>query len=164
MFNKLRVYLTNREYNKQLRRYKKRKKTFRKAMTKQLKEFCPWSGWYMHKMITTMLEFYNETYEAGDCCFSCDERVRRIAAQTKRALDYAHNLDAYEDLEEEELIAMAEKEPGFKKYVEKYEKKLDIDTSKKQDLLYGVAWDYFEKKYTSGMYAEIGKHIWEWCD
>lgn len=162
MFKELKLYFTNRSRYNQWRRYNKRQKAFRKEMIKQAKEFCPWTGWYMHKMITTMLEFYNKTYEAGDCCYSEEQRVKRVAAQTKKALDFAHDLDTYEDLEEEELLAIAAKDPGFKKYVEKWEKKTGIEAKPK--LMYGIAWSYFEKKYTEGMYNEIGKHIWEWYD
>jgi hypothetical protein len=97
-------------------------------------------------------------------CWSAEERVKKIANQTKKALDYANDLDIYEDLEKEELISIAEKEPGFKKYLEKWEKKTGLNTKESPSLLYGVAYDYFEKKYTEGMYNEIGKHIWEWCD
>jgi hypothetical protein len=163
-FNGLYIYFTDRPRHNQWKRYMKRQKAFRKELVKQAKEFCPWSGYYMHKMMTTMLEFYNKTYEAGDMCWSTEERVKKIANQTKKALDYANDLDIYEDLEKEELISIAEKEPGFKKYLEKWEKKTGLNTKESPSLLYGVAYDYFEKKYTEGMYNEIGKHIWEWCD
>ena len=164
MFRELKLYFTDRPKYKQWKRYKKRQKAFRKKLIKQAKEFCPWSGWYMNEMVKTMLEFYNKTYEAGDCCFSSEERVRRIAAQTKKALDFAQDLGTYEDLEKEELLALAEKEYGIKKYLEKWEKKTGLNTNEKLELLYGVACDYFEKKYTTGLYDIIGKHIWEWCD
>lgn len=158
----IKLFFTDRNYYNQRKRYMKRQKAARKEMIKQAKEFCPWSGWYMHKMIVTMLEFYHKTYEAGDCCWSEEQRVKRVAAQTKKALDSAHDLDMYEDLEEEELLAIADKEPGFKKYVEKWENK--TGTKANPTLMYGIAYDYFEKKYTKAMYDEIGKHIWEWCD
>ena len=162
MFKGLKLYFTNKTRHKQWRRYKKLQKAYRKQLIKQAKAFCPWSGWYMHKMMTTMLEFYHKTYAAGDLCFSEESRVKKIANQTEKALEYAHSLDTYEDLSEEELIAIAEKEYGFRKYVEKWEKKTGTKANPK--LVYGIAYDYFEKKYTEGMYNTIGKHIWEWCD
>ena len=82
--------------------------------------------------------------------------------QLEKTLQYAKALDTHEDMEEAELLAIAEKEPGFKKYVEKWENK--TGTKANPTLMYGIAWDYFEKKYTKAMYDEIGKHIWEWCD
>ena len=163
-FYEITLFFTNKSHYYERKRYLKRQKAVRKELKKQVKEFCPWSGYYMHKMICTMLEFYNKTYEAGDCCWSTEERVKKISAQTKKALDYAHDLDTYEDLGEAELIAIAEKEPSFKKYLEKWEKKTGLDTKETPALLYGVAFDYFEKKYTEGLYNIIGKHIWEWCD
>lgn len=162
MFKILKLYFTNRSYYNQRKRYKKLQKEYRKKLMKQAKEFCPWSGWYMHAMMKTMLEFYYKTYEAGNCCWSVEERIKKIAAQTKKALDYAHDLDTYEDLGEEELLAIAEKEYGFKKYVEKWEKKTGTKANSK--LMYGIAFDYYEKKYTEALYNIIGKHIWEWCD
>lgn len=164
MFRGIKLWFTDRNYYYQRKRYMKLQKAYRRKLIKQAKEFCPWSGWYMHEMMKTMLEFYNKTYEAGDCCWSIEEQVKKIAAQTKRALDYAQDLDIYEDLDEEELIAIAEKEYGFKKYLEKWEKKTGLDTKEKPALLYGVAWAYFEKKYTEGLYNIVGKHIWEWFD
>ena len=164
MFTGIKLYFTNRPYYEQWKRYTKLQKEYRKKLKKQAKEFCPWSGWYMNEMIKTMLEFYNKTYTAGDCCWSEDSRVQKIANQTKNALDCAQDLDTYEDLSEEELIAIAEKEYGFKKYLEKWEKKTGLDTKEKPALLYGVACDYYEKKYTTALYNIIGKHIWEWCD
>lgn len=164
MFKTIKLYFSNRTYYEQYKRYTKLQKKYRKKLMKLAKEFCPWSGWYMYEMMKIMLEFYNETYEAGDCCWSTEERVKKIAAQTKRALEYAQDLETYEDLSEEELIALAEKEYGFKKYLEKWEKKSGLDTKRNPALLYGVAWDYFEKKYTEGLYNIVGKHIWGWCD
>lgn len=162
MFKELKLYFTNRTRYNQWRRYKKIQKAYRKKLIKQAKEFCPWSGWYMHKMTTTMLEFYHKTYTAGDLCYSEESRIKKIANQTEKALEFAYNLDTYEDLPEEELVAIAEKEPGFKKYLEKWEKKFGTKANPK--LIYGIAYDYFEKKYTTGVYNIIGKHIWEWCD
>lgn len=162
MFKSIRFWFTDRTKHKQWKRYAKRQKAYRRKLVKQAKEFCPWSGWYMHEMMKTMLEFYNKTYEAGDCCHSTEERVKKIAAQTRKALEYAEDLDTYEDLSEEELLAMAEKEYGFRKYVEKWEKKTGTKANPK--LMYGIAYDYYEKKYTEALYNIIGKHIWEWCD
>ena len=40
-------------------------------------------------------------------------RVKRIEAETAKALQAAHNLDTYEDLDTDELIKIAEAEPGY---------------------------------------------------
>lgn len=166
MFRAIKLYFTDRNYYHQRKRYMKLQKEFRNKLIKQAKEFCPWSGWYMNEMVKTMLEFYNKTYTAGDCCWSDKCRVQQIANQTDKALQAAAELDTYEDLDTDELIALAEKEPGFTKYLEKWEKKLGLKVNKddRKYLLYGVVCDYYEKKYTTALYDIIGKHIWGWCD
>ena len=166
MFNMIKLYFTNRDYYYQHKRYRKLQKDYRKKLIKQSKEFCPWSGWYLNEMVKTMLEFYNKTYAAGDCCWSERCRVQAIANETKKALAQAEALDTYEDLDIDELITLAEKEPGFTKYLEKWEKKsgLKVNKDDRKYLLYGVACDYYEKKYTTALYDIIGKHVWGWCD
>ena len=163
LINGIKLYFTNRPYYEQWKRYTKLQKNFRKKLMKQAREFCPWSGWYMNEMITTMLNFYHKTYLAGDCCWSEDTRIQRIANQIGKAVQAAASLATYEDLEVDELLKMAEAEPGFVKYLEKWENKNDLKAEDKI-LLYGVACDYYEKKYTTTLYDTIGKHIWEWCD
>jgi hypothetical protein len=166
MFKSLKLWFTDREHYYQRKRYGKLQKEYRNKLIKQAKEFCPWSGWYMNEMVKTMLEFYHRTYTAGDNCWSEESRIKKIANQVEKALQAAQNLDTYEDLGADELIALAEKEPGFLKYLEKWEKKTGLKTDKadRKYLLYGVAEAYFEKKYTTALYDAIGKHIWEWCD
>ena len=145
MFEAIKLYFTNKSYYEQRKRYIKLQKKYRNKLKKQAKEFCPWSGYYMHEMIKIMLNFYHETYLAGDCCWSEEGRIKKIAAQTKKALNYAADLDNYEDMDTDELLALVEKEPGFQKYVEKWEKKTDTKVENKM-LLSGIAWDYLEKK------------------
>ena len=91
MFKELKLYFTNRSRYNQWRRYKKIQKAYRKKLIKQAKEFCPWSGWYMYKMTTTMLEFYHKTYAAGDLCYSEESRIKKIANQTEKALEFARD-------------------------------------------------------------------------
>ncbi len=162
-FSKLKLYFTDRPRYEQRKRYMKLQKEYRKKLKKQAKEFCTWSGWYMNEMVKTMLEFYNKTYSAGDCCWTNKSHLQKVANQTSAALSAAEALDTYEDIDADELIAMANKEPGFSKYLEKWEKKNGIK-AKNNMLLYGVAYDYYEKKYTTALYNNIGKHIWEWYD
>jgi hypothetical protein len=88
-FRGLKLYFTDRPYYKQWKPYMKRQKAVRKELKKQAKEFCPWSGYYMHKMIVTMLEFYYKTYEAKDCCWSESAWNGKVAESLKRALDAA---------------------------------------------------------------------------
>lgn len=163
MFKSIKLWFTDRDYYYQRKRYMKLQKEYRKKLIKQAKEFCPWSGWYLNEMVKTMLEFYNKTYVAGDCCWSEKCRVQRIAAETEKALKHAQDLDTYEDLDTNELLARAEAEPGFVKYLEKWRKKLDTKTEDRR-LLYGVACSYYEAKYTTALYDQIGKHVWGWCD
>lgn len=160
----IKLFFTDRNYYNQRKRYIKRQKAVRKEMIKQAKEFCPWSGYYMHKMITTMLEFYYKTYEAKDCCWSESVWEGKTAVYLKKALDAAEELDRLDDLEYAELTDIARKDgKAFEDYVKQYEEKVGY-LMNSDALLSGVAYSYLEKKYTTTMYNIIGNHIWEWID
>lgn len=164
MFRGIKLWFTDRNYYQQRKRYMKLQKEFRNEMKKQAKEFCPWSGYYMHKMIVTMLEFYYKTYEAHDCCWSESAWNGKVAASLKDALDAAAELDKIDDFEYAELIEIANKDgKAFEDYIKQYEDKVGylIDS---EALLSGVAYSYLEKKYTTTLYNIIGNHIWEWMD
>lgn len=164
LFKLIKMYFKDREYYEQRKRFMKRQKAFRKEMIKQAKEFCPWSGYYMHKMVTTMLEFYYATYEAKDCCWSESAWNGTVAESLKGALDTVAELDKVDDLDRVELIETAKKDgKAFEDYVKQYEEKVSylIDS---EALLSGVAYSYLEKKYTIALYNIIGNHIWEWID
>jgi hypothetical protein len=163
MFRTLKLYFTNRPYYEQWKRYKKLQKTMRKKLVQQAKEFCPWSGAYLHDMVKTMLEFYYETYKAGDCCWCVEESTQKKAAQLAKTLEYVEELQAIDEMECSDLLDLAHKEPSFEKWVEKWEKKNDC-TATSDMMLYGLAYEYFEQKYTKAIYKTIGEHIWEWCD
>jgi hypothetical protein len=163
-FKLIKLYFTERDYYEQRKRYMKLQKKYRKDMKAQVKEFCPWSGYYMHKMITTMLEFYYKTYEAKDCCWSESAWEGKTAVYLKEALDWAEKLDAIEDIDCDELIAIAQKDGQlFSDYLKQYEEKVGY-LMDSEALLSGVAYSYLEKKYTKAMYNVIGEHIWEWMD
>jgi len=163
-FHGLKLYFTDRPYYEQWKRYMKRQETFRKEMVRQSKDFCPWSGYYMHKMITTMLEFYYNTYEAKDCCWSESAWNGTVAESLKKALDAADELDKLDDLSYSELIKIAEQDGQlFSDYLKQYEDKVGY-LMDSEALLSGVAYSYLEKKYTTTMYNIIGNHIWEWMD
>ena len=164
MFRAIKLWFTDRKYYHQRKRYMKLQKAYRNEMKKQAKEFCPWSGYYMHKMIVTMLEFYYKTYEAKDCCWSESAWNGKVAETIKPAIDTAKDLDSIEDLEPEELIAIAQKDgAAFTDFVKQYEEKVEFKIESIA-LLGGVAYSYLEKKYTTTLYNIIGNHIWEWCD
>lgn len=166
-FRGLKLYFTDRPYYKQWKRYMKRQDTVRKKLKKQTAEFCPWSGYYMHRMVQTMLEFYHATYEAKDCCWSESARVGRVESSLSKALEQAKALDRIDDLESEELLRLAQEDSDFAQYVTDWEKKSDycLETaSHKETLLASVAEEFLIEKYTKAMYNIIGKHIWEWCD
>jgi hypothetical protein len=164
MFRAIKLWFTDRNYYYQRKRYMKLQRQFRNEMQKQAKEFCPWSGYYMHKMIVTMLEFYYKTYEAKDCCWSESAWNGKVAETIKPAIDAAKDLDSIEDLEPEELIAIAQKDgAAFTDFVKQYEEKVEFKIESIA-LLSGVAYTYLEEKYTKALYNIIGKHIWEWCD
>lgn len=164
MFRGIKLWFTDRNYYYQRKRYMKLQKEFRNEMKKQINEFCPWSGYYMHKMIVTMLDFYYKTYEAKDCCWSESARDGKVATSLKEAFDAAEVLDKLDDFEYSELIEIAERdEVLFSDYLKQYEEKVGylIDN---ESLLSGIAYSYLEKKYTTTLYNIIGNHIWEWMD
>lgn len=163
-FRGLKLYFTDRSYYKQWKPYMTRQKAVRKELKKQAKEFCPWSGYYMHKMIVTMLEFYYKTYDAKDCCWSESAWNGTVAASLKEALDVAVELDRLDDYEYAELIEIAKKDDAlFADYLKQYEDKVGY-LMDSEALLSGVAYSYLEKKYTTTLYNIIGNHIWEWMD
>ena len=166
-FRGIKLWFTDRPYYEQWKRYMKRQDAVRKKLKKQVKEFCPWSGYYMHEIIRTMLEFYHKTYLAKDCCWSEDGRLEEIATSLGVALHWADELDRIEDLEYNELIEIAQKDKAFAKYVSVWENKCNCrldDSNHKEALLGGIAEAYLNEKYTKAMYKIIGEHIWEWCD
>jgi len=164
MFRGIKLWFTDRNYYYQRKRYMKLQKEFRNEMKKQSKEFCPWSGYYMHKMIITMLEFYYKTYEAKDCCWSESAWNGKVAESLKKALDAADELDKLDDFEYSELIKIAEQDGQlFYDYLKQYEEKVGY-LMDSESLLSGVAYSYLEKKYTTALYNIIGNHIWEWMD
>jgi hypothetical protein len=167
MFRGLKLYFTNRTYYKEWKPYMARQKAVRKKLKKQVKEFCPWSGYYMHEMIKTMLEFYHKTYLAKDCCWSADERLEEISTSLSVALHYAIELEAVEDMEYSECLIAAQKYKDFAEYVAAWEKKVNTiieDSNNKEVLLGSLANEFLTEKYTKAMYSIIGEHIWEWCD
>lgn len=142
----------------------RRQKAVRKNLRKQIKEFSPWSGYYMHQMICTMLKFFYDTYEAKDCCWSESACNGKVAESLKEAVDAATNLDLIDDLSEDELIKVARKDGvAFYNFLKRHEKEVGFSLDSKA-LLGGVAYNYLEKKYTKAIYNSIGEHIWEWCD
>ena len=164
LFNSIKLYFTDRSYYEQRKRYMKRQKAVRKELKKQVNEFCPWSGYYMHKMIITMLEFYHKTYEAKDCCWSESAWTGKVAESLKSAIEVANELDNIDDLEYEELINIAQKDGvTFTDFVKQYEEQVGFKVENTL-LLSGVAYSYLDKKYTKALYNIIGEHIWEWCD
>lgn len=163
-FRGLKLWFKNRPYYEQWKRYMKRQDAVRKELKKQIKEFCPWSGYYMHKMIQTMLEFYYKTYEAKDCCWSESACEGKVAESLKLAVEATQNLDWIDDLEQDELIKVAKKDGvAFYNYLKNYERYSGFDMTS-EALISGVAYSYLEKKYTKALYNIIGEHIWEWCD
>jgi hypothetical protein len=162
MFRGIKLYFTNKPYYEQRKRYMKRQKAVRKKLKELATDFCPWSGCYMHEVIKTMLEFYFETYKAGDCCWCESTHTEDVARTLFDALLCAENLDKIDDLEAGDLIAIAEAIPDFEQFKIDYETKfgsLSID-----GMLGYAAYEFLEQYYTRKMYNLIGEHIWEWWD
>ena len=167
MFRGLKLYFTDKPYYEQRKRYMKLQKKYREELKKQAKDFCPWSGYYMHKMMTTMLDFYYETYLAGDCCWSEDTRRMNIANSIAEAVHYSEVLDKLDEWNYPKIIADAQQYTAFSDKVAAFENEIGksiTDCEHSEALLAGVAYDFLEEKYTTELYSIIGKHIWEWCD
>jgi hypothetical protein len=158
----IKLYFTDRPYYEQRKRFNKLQREFRKKLRKQAKEFRPWSGYYIHEMIQTMLEFYHKTYAAKDCCWSESARLGRIEKSLADTLQYFDALDKIDCIETYELLEIAEKEPEFENYLAEWSKDCELDvTDKRRGYL---AYSFLEKIYTERLYNNIGKHIWDWCD
>lgn len=167
MFRSIKLYFTNRYYYEQRKRYLKRQRAVRKKLKKLAKNFCPWSGYYMHEIIKVMLEFYHKTYLSGDCCWSSEGRIEEIATILGVANHFVEDLDNLDNLDDEELIVIAQKDKAFDKRVAAWEAEAGKPISEhfyKDTLLASIAYDYLERKYTKAIYSIIGEHIWEWCD
>lgn len=168
MLKTIKLYFTNRPSYEQQKRYTKLQKKYRKNLKKQAKAFCPWSGYYMHEMIVTMLRFYMETFKAGDCCWRETESRLELTKSMKQALDYATKLELIDTMDETELITLAKKDKiAFDKYVRAWETNSELciaESAHSEHLLAGLAEDYLTKKYTKAMYKIIGEYIWEWYD
>lgn len=167
MLRGIKLFFTDKPYYVQWKHYMKRQKAVRKKLKKQAKNFCPWSGYYMHEIIKTMLEFYHKTYLAGDCCWREDESREEIAASLGVAVHWAEELDRLDNLEEEELVSIAQKDTVFEEYITVWEQKIGAKISESNHpdtMLAGLAEEYLTEKYTKALYNIIGEHIWEWCD
>lgn len=163
MFKSIKLWFTNRDYYYQRKRYLKLQRNVRRKLRKQLSEFCPWSGYYMHEMIKIMLEFYYAVYKAKDCCWSESARLGKIEKSLAETLQYFDLLEQLDEVDaESELLPQAEAEPGFKNYLQKWSKENDMQVT---DVMRPyLAYSFLEKIYTERLYNSIGKHIWEWCD
>ena len=167
MFRSIKLYFKDRNYYYQQKRYMKLQKEYRKKLTKQAKTFRPWSGYYMHEMIKTMIEFYHKTYLAGDCCWREEGSREEIATSLGVARYWLEALDCVDRLNSEELLEIAQRDNDFKNYVLAWEQKINMKTCESNNeelLLASLAEEYLVEKYTKALYNIIGKHIWEWCD
>lgn len=163
MFYQIKLFFTDRKRYDARRRYIKRQKAARKELKKKSKEFCPWSGWYFHDMVLAMLRFYHATYEAGDCCWSEECRVKQRAKSLKQVLECADKLNAIDEAELSDLVSEAEAFSDFAAYCTKLAAKFD-DEELSENMKGFAAYEFLEKKYTSMMYGLIGEHVWEWND
>ena len=167
MFRAIELYFTDRPYYEQQKRFFRRQKAVRKKLKKLVKKFCPWSGYYIHEMIKTMLEFYHKTYLAGDCCFSEESRVEEIATSLGVAIHWANEIERLDELDDDELAYIVKKDTAFEQYVAVWEAKIGhpiTECSNQDAMLSSLALEYLTEKYTIAMYKVIGEHIWEWCD
>ena len=163
MFKSIKLWFTDRDYYHQRKRYLKLQRNVRRKLRKQLSEFCPWSGYYMHEMIKIMLEFYHAVYQAKDCCWSESARLGKIEKSLAETLQYFDLLEQIDEVDaESELLPRAEAEPDFKTYLQEWSKENDMQVT--EVMRPYLAYSFLEKIYTERLYKSIGKHIWEWCD
>ena len=158
MFRAIKLYFKDRNYYYQRKRYMKLQKEFRNKMIKQSKEFCPWSGWYLHEMVKTMIEFYEKTYSAGDCCWSEECRTLHKAKTLKEVRAYIEKLDAIDDIECAELLEIAKTFEDFEGFCAKRNIDLNSQSDHLAESIKGyTAFEFLEKKYTETLYNIIGK-------
>lgn len=167
----LKLFFTNNSKYNELRRYEKRQRKYRRQLVRLSKKFAPWSGYYMHEMITVMLEFFYKTYLCGDCIYSENARRLDIVKEQEEVRQYAIALENIEKMYEDDLLALAQIDgETFNRYVaqmlqkcypESYEQ---IDGDKKARLTAAYAYSYLVDKYTRSFYESLGKYIWGWSD
>ena len=167
----LKLFFTNNKKYKELRRYKKRQRKYRRKLIQLSKKFAPWSGYYMHEMITVMVEFFYKTYLCGDCIYSENERRLDIVKEQEEVRQYAITLESIEEMSEDELLAQAQIDGEiFNSYVVKMLQKCypesyeQIEGDKKARLTAAYAYSYLVDKYTKAFYESLGKYIWGWSD
>ena len=165
MIAHLKLFFTDRERFNSRMRYLKLQRTMRRKLRKLANTFLPWSGYYMHEMVKTMIDFYLETYQAGDCCWRDEKYLKDIVDTLAQVKHYLDNLDKTDELEAAELITTAKTFPDFKTFCKEFAAEIGTPSSKLSEAMKGVAaYEFLEKKYTSMVYKLIGEHIWEWCD
>ena len=165
MFKNIKLWFKDREHYYQRKRYSKLQREYRAKLMRQVKEFCPWSGWYINEMVKTMLEFFEKTYTAKDCCWTTDEHLDNVAVQVRQALDYVTKLDMIDNVDScADLIPYAEEyHDEFVAYCKEVEEKFDLADQTTTALGY-AAYEFLERKYTSELYNTIGKNLWGWYD
>ena len=161
-FYSLKLFFTDRTHYNNRKQYLKVQRNYRKQLIKLSKKFCPWSGYYMHEMIMTMVNFYSDVYKNKLNTWSLDERTDDIANQLHAVQCMAKSLEHIDDADDKELIADANSLPEFRTYIEEWETKWSRKVTDK--LLSGLAYDFLEKYYTSKIYQYIGQNIWNWSD
>ncbi len=112
--------------------------------------------------LSAIVSFIDENYLDGNSTPSNED-----ATSLGVALHWAEELEMLNDMYEEEMISIAQKDAAFEKYVANWEAKIGarISESNHPDtMLAGLAEEYLTEKYTKAMYKVIGEHIWEWCD
>ena len=167
----LKLFFTNNSKYNELRRYEKRQRKYRRQLIRLSKKFAPWSGYYMHEMITVMLEFFYKTYLCGDCIYSENARRLDIVKEQEEVRQYALTLEALEEMSEEQLLAKAQTDGQlFNTYVTQMLQKCypesyaQIAGDKKARLTAAYAYSYLVDKYTRSFYESLGKYIWGWSD
>jgi hypothetical protein len=119
----------------------------------------------MHEMVQTMIDFYFETYQAGDCCWREEKYLKSIVESLAQVKHYLDNLAKTDELDATELITNAETFPDFKDFCKDFAAEMGTTPKRLSEAMKAVAaYEFLEKKYTSMVYKLIGEHIGEWCD
>lgn len=160
----IKLYVTDRERYNEHKEYSKLQKDVRRKLKKAAKEFCPWSGFYIHEVNTIMINFYRAVYSKGLCCWTESARTGALNESLETAVAAADMLSFIDEAEMPDVIAIAKKDGvAFYKHAKAFASEFSFDLENEFNL-YAAAYDYLCTKFTKQFYNTIGEHIWDWCD
>lgn len=160
-------YKAKREQRALQAEYDTIKRSFMNEMQTVLKEFSPYTGYSFYSAVLTMLKFYKSLYEPGNAekfCWTCREHTDKVYASITQAYGLLAKVDQFAELSPEALIAEAEKEQSWQKYLEAAQERCCKKLLDNQHVLSAEAETFLSDLYTEKAFECIGKYLWEWYD